>query len=162
MFGFGRKIKVNQIPEEKVESKKKPEAAQLQRIIKPEKEEHDTEIKSYKQLEKQLERLYAVSAMSIYTYEYKQDFIKPKRIYGIELSRLSIEDYISLKSQMIMRNAIGFEDTPMYRARYISKYRANDREYLVVLSSTHFEGFSVSGLINIPVLIQNAIANIER
>ena len=59
-----------------------------------------------------------------------------------------------------MRKATGFEDAPLYRARYISKYRAGSKEYLVIMSSTRFEGFSIPELINIPVLVQNAISNI--
>lgn len=163
MFGFGeRKIKVNQIPEEMTETK--PQSKTEQNSIKSEKtannQDGSNEIKSYKQLDKLLERLYDISALSVYEYEYQQDFIKPKCVYGIEISRLSIEDYLSLKSQTVMRKATGFEDAPLYRARYISKYRTDGKEYLVVMSSTRFEGFSVSELINIPVLIQNAIANI--
>lgn len=49
-------------------------------------------------------KLYDISALSVYSYDYQQDFIKPKRIYGIEISRLSIENYLSLKSPTVMRN----------------------------------------------------------
>lgn len=160
MFGFGeKKIKVNQLPcsetdnEDQKVSESKP--------IKTEKSDKDkSEIKSYKQLDELLVRLYNISALSVYEYDYQQDLIKPKRLYGVEISRLSIEDYISLKSQIVMRNATGFDDAPLYRARYISKYRAGNKEYLVIMSSVRFEGFAIPDLINIPVLVQNTISNI--
>lgn len=168
VFGFGerRKIKVNRLPDEA------PDKAQQQAKAKPKpitgKNDSDRdgggneEIKSCKQLEKLLERLYGISALSVYEYDYRQDLIEPKCVYGIEISRLRIEDYISLGAPAVMRKATGFEDAPLYRARYISKYRTDDKEYLVILSSSRFEGFSASVLSNIPVLIRNAIANITR
>lgn len=163
MFGFGeRKIKINQLPEEKTETK--PQSKTEQKLTYTEKEtenkDNSHDIKSYKQLDKLLMKLYDISALSVYSYDYQQDFIKPKRIYGIEIPRLSIENYLSLKSPIVMRKATGFEDAPLYRARYISKYRAGSKEYLVIMSSTRFEGFSIPELINIPVLVQNAISNI--
>lgn len=165
MFGFGeRKIKINQLPEEKTETK--PQSKTEQKLTYTEKEtenkDNSHDIKSYKQLDKLLMKLYDISALSVYSYDYQQDFIKPKRIYGIEISRLSIENYLSLKSPTVMRKATGFDDAPLYRARYISKYRADNKEYLVIMSSTRFEGFSIPELINIPVLIKNAISNITR
>ena len=155
MFGFGeRKIKINQLPEEKTETK--PQSETEQKLTYTEKE---TENKDNSH-DKLLMKLYDISALSVYSYDYQQDFIKPKRIYGIEISRLSIENYLSLKSPTVMRKATGFDDAPLYRARYISKYRADNKEYLVIMSSTRFEGFSIPELINIPVLIKNAISNI--
>lgn len=163
MFGFGeRKIKVNQLPKEKSEIKPQNKIEQKPTNTEKEAENKDNnhDIKSYKQLDKLLIKLYDISALSIYAYDYQQDFIEPKKVYGIEISRLSVEDYLSLKSPTVMRKATGLDDAPMYRARYISKYRAGSMEYLVIMSNTRFEGFSISELINIPVLIQNAISNI--
>lgn len=162
MFGFGeRKIKITQLPTEaEKEEMKSPERNPINTENLDKADKNESEIKSYKQLDKLLVRLYDISALSVYEYEYQQDFIKPKRVYGIEISNLSIENYLSLKSPTIMRKATGLNDAPLYRARYISKYRADSKEYLVVMSSTRFEGFAVSELINIPVLVQNAISNI--
>lgn len=162
MFGFGeRKIKISQLPAEvKEEEMQSSERNPINTEKLDKADKNKAEIKSYKQLDKLLVKLYDISALSVYEYDYQQDFIKPKRIYGIEISRLSIEDYLSLKSPTVMRKATGFDDAPLYRARYISKYRADSKEYLVIMSSTRFEGFTISELINIPVLVQNAISNI--
>lgn len=163
MFGFGeRKIKINKLTEEIPETKPQNQIEQKSETVKniDNSQNINNEIKSYKQLDKLLVRLYDISALSVYEYEYQQDFIKPKRVYGIEISSLSIENYLSLKSPTIIRKATGFDDAPLYRARYISKYRAGNKEYLVIMSSTRFECFSVSEVINMPVLVQNAISNI--
>ena len=111
MFGFGEiKIKINQLPENVIETKPQSKAEQKLTYTKKESENKDNshDIKSYKQLDKLLMKLYDISALSVYSYDYQQDFIKPKRTYGIKISKLSIEDYLSLKSPTVMRKATGF------------------------------------------------------
>lgn len=108
MFGFGeRKIKINQFTEDVIEtSKAEKKLTYTEKETKNKDNDHD--IKSYKQLDKLLMKLYDISALSVYSYDYQQDFIKPKRTYGIKISKLSIEDYLSLKSPTVMRKATGF------------------------------------------------------
>ncbi len=110
MFGFGeRKIKINQLPENVIETKPQSKAEKkLTYTEEAESKDNSHDIKSYKQLDKLLMKLYDISALSVYSYDYQQDFIKPKRTYGIEISKLSIEDYLSLKSPTVMRKATGF------------------------------------------------------
>ena len=72
MFGFGeRKIKINQLPEEKTETKPQSETEQKLTYTEKETENKDNshDIKSYKQLDKLLMKLYDISALSVYSYD---------------------------------------------------------------------------------------------
>ncbi len=161
---FGRKIKVNRMPDEVPDKKETVQEEKTEPADEKSDRNLDSgsgeEIKSWKRLDKLLNGLYGISALSVYAYDFRQNLIKPKCIYGVGISRLSIESFLSLNSPTVMRKATGFEDALLYRARYISKYRADGKEYLVILSSTRFEGFSASVLSNAAALIQNAIANL--
>lgn len=95
----------------------------------------------FQKLEKELEDLYGISAMTVYAYT-PSDFIRPKCVYGARLSAITVEKYLSLKVTTIFRSAMGFEDAPQYRARHVSTYSVGKREYMVILSSSKFEGFA--------------------
>ena len=76
MFGFGeRKIKINQLPEEKTETK--PQSKTEQKLTYTEKEtenkDNSHDIKSYKQLDKLLMKLYDISACLLYTSPSPRD-----------------------------------------------------------------------------------------